>query len=201
MAASHLRRAWPIPYHQHYFPLLIDGPYWQHHFGETMGHQQVIGSIWLWATPMPSAVLHWNDSGPTGGHRQHLTWGELGQFHVIGIIYLFGEMGQLKVIGSIVSEQLWAISKSLAVSSYGPPPCHRQCCIGMILGQQKAIGSVSLGVSLANSMSSALPTSLKRWANSTLLAALFWSNCRPSASHQQYLVIGQSFATGSTALE
>src|SRR6266576_2886498 len=110
-------------------------------------------------------------------------------------------MGQLEAISSTALEQLWAISKSSAVSGYGPLPCHQQCCIGMILGQQEAIGSISLGVSLANSMSSALSTSLKRWANSTLLAALFWSNCRPSASHQQYLVIGQSFATGSTALE
>src|SRR6266699_3815979 len=105
-------------------------------------------------------------------------------------------MGQLEAIGSTALEKLWAISKSSAVSSYGPLPCHRQCCIGMILGQQEAISSISLGVSLANSMSLALPTSLKRWANSTLLAALFWSNCGPSASHQQYLIIGQSLATG-----
>jgi len=55
---------------------------------------------------MPLAVLHWNDSGPTGGHRQHLTRGELGQFYVISITYLFGEMGQLDVIGSTVLEQL-----------------------------------------------------------------------------------------------
>src|SRR6266566_2536078 len=162
-AASHLRRAWPIPYHRHYFPLLIDGPtqsYWQHCFGATVGHQQVISSIWLWATPMPSAVLHWNDSGPTGGHWQRLIRGELGQFHVIGITYLFGLMGQLKAIGSTASEQLWAISKSLAISGYEPPPCHRQCCIGMILGQQEAIGSISFKESLANSMSLALFTSL-----------------------------------------
>src|SRR6266567_4151517 len=98
---------------------------------------------------MPSAVLHWNDSGPTGGHWQHLIWGELGQFHVIGITYPFGLIGQLKAIGSTASEQLWAISKSLAVSGYG----RWQCCIGMILGQQEAIGSISFGVSLANSMS------------------------------------------------
>src|SRR6266567_2768930 len=150
---------------------------------------------------MPSAVLHWNDSGPIGGHRQRLIQGELGQFHIIGITYLFGEMGQLKAIGSTSLEQLWAISKSSAVSSYGPPPCHRQCCIGMILGQQKAISSISLGVSLANSMLLALPTSLERWANLTLLAALFWSNCGPSASHRQYLVMGQSLATGSATLE
>ncbi len=109
---------------------------------------------------MPSAVLHWNDSGPTGGHRQHLTQGELGQFHVIGITYLFGLMGQLEAINSAASEQLWAISKSSAVSSYGPPPCHRQCCIGMILGQQEAISSISFKESLANSMSLALLTSL-----------------------------------------
>src|SRR6266567_5018371 len=110
-------------------------------------------------------------------------------------------MGQLEAINSAASEQLWAISKSLAVSGYGPPPCHWQCCIGIILSQQEAIGSISLGVSLANSMSSALPTSLERWANSMLLAALFWSNCGPSASHRQYLIMGQSLATGSTALE
>ena len=71
-----------------------------------MGQQQVIGSIWLWATPMPSAVLHWNDSGPTGGHQQHLIQGELGQFHVFGITYLFGLMGQLEAIGSTSLEQL-----------------------------------------------------------------------------------------------
>jgi hypothetical protein len=65
-----------------------------------VGHQQAIGSIWLWATPIPSAVLHWNDSGPSGGHRQHLIRGELGQFHVIGITYLFGKMGQLEAIVS-----------------------------------------------------------------------------------------------------
>src|SRR6266576_5278215 len=109
---------------------------------------------------MPLAVLHWNDSGPTEGHQQHLIRGELGQFHIIGITYLFGEMGQLKAIGSTSLEQLWAISKSSAVSSYGPPPCHRQCCIGMILGQQKAISSISFKESLANSMSLALLTSL-----------------------------------------
>src|SRR6266567_313527 len=109
---------------------------------------------------MPSAVLHWNDSGPTGGHRQHLIQGELGQFHIIGITYLFGEMGQLEAIGSASLEQLWAISKSSAVSSYGPPPWHRQYCIGMILGQQEAISSISFEESLANSMSLALLTSL-----------------------------------------
>ena len=149
-----------------------------------MGHQQVIGSIWLWATPMPSAVNHWNDSGSTGGHWQHLIWGELGQFHIIGITYLFGEMGQLEAIGSMALEKLWANSKSSAVSSYGPLPCHQQCCIGMILGQQEAISSISFRVSLANSMSSALPTSFERWANSKLLAALLWSNCGPSVSHR-----------------
>jgi hypothetical protein len=53
---------------------------------------------------MPSAVLHWNDSGPTGGHRQRLIRGELGHFNVIGITYVFGEMGQLEVIGSTASE-------------------------------------------------------------------------------------------------
>src|SRR6266566_2292 len=110
-------------------------------------------------------------------------------------------MGQLEAIGSTALEKLWAISKSSAVSGYGPLPCHRQCCIGMILGQQEAIGSVSLRVSLANSMSLALPTSLEKWANSKLLAALFRSNCGPLASHWQYLVMGQSLATGSAALE
>src|SRR6266700_6415066 len=150
---------------------------------------------------MPSAVLHWNDSGPTGDHRQHLIQGDLGQFHVFSITYLFGLMGQLKAIGSTASEQLWAISKSSAVSGYGPLPCHRQCCIGMILGQQEAIGSVSFGVSLANSISSALPTSLERWANSKLLVALLWSNCGPLASHRQYLIMGYPHAIGSVALE
>src|SRR6266567_615828 len=110
-------------------------------------------------------------------------------------------MGQLKAIGSATLEKLWAISKSSAVSGYGPLPCHWQCCIGMILGQQEAISSISLGVSLANSMSLALSISLEKWANSTLLAALFWSNCGPSASHRQYLVMGQSLATSSAALE
>src|SRR6266566_679687 len=108
-------------------------------------------------------------------------------------------MGQLEAIGSTASEKLWANSKSSAVSGYGPLPCHWQCCVGMILGQQEAISSISLGVSLANSMSSALPTSLERWTNSTLLAALFWSNCGPSASHRQYLVMGPSLATSSAA--
>jgi len=103
---------------------------------------------------MPLAVLHWNDSGPIGGHQQHLIRGELGQFHVIGITYLFELMGQLKAINNAALEQLWAISKSSAVSGYGPLPCHWQCCIGMILSQQEAIGSISLGVNLANSMSS-----------------------------------------------
>src|SRR6266566_5256600 len=110
-------------------------------------------------------------------------------------------MGQLEAIGSTASEQLWAISKSLAVFSYGPLPCHWQCCIGMILGQQKAISSVSFRVSLANSISSALPTSLERWANSKLLVVLLWSNCGPSASHQQYLVMGHSHSFGSADLE
>jgi hypothetical protein len=49
---------------------------------------------------MPSAVLHWNDSGPTGGHRQRLIRGGLGHFNVIGITYLFGLVGQLEAIGS-----------------------------------------------------------------------------------------------------
>src|SRR6266705_2677928 len=110
-------------------------------------------------------------------------------------------MGQLEAIGSTTLEKLWAISKSSAVSGYGPLPCHQQCCIGMILGQQEAIGSISFGVSLANSMSSALPTSLERWANLKLLAALLRSNCGPSASHWQYLVTGRSHAIGSAALE
>jgi hypothetical protein len=43
------------------------------------------------------------ESGPTGGHRQRLIRGELGQFHVIGITYLFREMGQLEAIGSTAS--------------------------------------------------------------------------------------------------
>src|SRR6266567_7652884 len=110
-------------------------------------------------------------------------------------------MGQLEAIGSTASEQLWAISKSSAVSSYGPLPCHRQCCIGMILGQQEAISSISLGVSLANSMSLALSISLEKWANLKLLAALFRSNCGPSASHWQYLVMGHPHAIGSATLE
>src|SRR6266576_3416804 len=80
----------------------------------------------------------------------------LANSHAIGITYLFGEMGQLEAIGSTASEKLWANSKSSAVSDYGPLPCHWQCCIGMILSQQEAIGSISLGVSLANSMSLAL---------------------------------------------
>src|SRR6266550_2067586 len=109
-------------------------------------------------------------------------------------------MGQLKAIGSTALEQLWAISKSLAVSSYGPPPCHQQCCIEMILGQQEAIGSVSFRVSLANSISLALPTSLERWANSKLLVVLLWSNCGPSASHLQYLVMGHPHAISNVAL-
>src|SRR6266700_1166204 len=110
-------------------------------------------------------------------------------------------MGQLKAIGSTTLEKLWAISKSLAVSGYGPPPCHQQCCIGMILGQQEAIGSISFGVSLANSISLALPTSLERWANSKLLVALLWSNCGPLASHRQYLVMGHPHAISSVTLE
>jgi hypothetical protein len=44
---------------------------------------------------------------------------------------------------------------------------------------------------LANSMSSALPTFLERWANSKLLSALLWSNCGPSANYRRYLVMGQ----------
>jgi len=74
---------------------------------------------------MPSVVLLWNDSGPPGGHQQHLIQGELGQFHAIDIVCLFIEMGQLEAIGCTTSEQLWAISKTLALSDYGPPPCHR----------------------------------------------------------------------------
>src|SRR6266576_1679146 len=83
----------------------------------------------------------------------------------------------------------------------GPPPCHWQCCIGMILGQQEAIDSISFRVSLANSISSALPTSLERWANLKLLVVLLWSNCGQSASHQQYLVMGHPYGIGSIALE
>jgi hypothetical protein len=30
----------------------------------------------LWANTMPSAVLLWNDFGPTEGHRQHLASGQ-----------------------------------------------------------------------------------------------------------------------------
>src|SRR6266576_3364903 len=149
------------------------GPSASHQQYLVMGHPHAIGSISFgvslansmssalptslerWANSKLLAVLLWSDSGPTKGHWQHLTWGELGQFHVIGITYLFGLMGQLEAINSTASEQLWAISKSLAVSSYGPPPCYRQCCIGMILGQQEAIGSISFKESLANSMSSA----------------------------------------------
>src|SRR6266567_465360 len=111
---------------------------------------------------MPSAVLHWNDSGPTGGHRQHLIQGELGQFHIIGITYLFGEMGQLEAIGSASLEQLWAISKSSAVSHLRrawPIPCLRhylplwingptqsywQCFFGATVGHQQVIGSIWL---------------------------------------------------------
>jgi len=81
-------------------------------------------------------------------------------------------MGQLEANGITTSGQLWAISKSLAVSGYGPTPCHRQCCFGMILGHQKAISSISFKESLANSMPSALLTSFEKWANSRLLAAL-----------------------------
>src|SRR6266576_592395 len=110
-------------------------------------------------------------------------------------------MGQLEAISSTALEQLWAISKSLAVSDYGPLPCHQQCCIGMILGQQEAIGSISFRMSLANSISLALPTSLEKWANLKLLVVLLWSNCGPSASHQQYLVMGHPHAIGSVALE
>src|SRR6266566_2501022 len=110
-------------------------------------------------------------------------------------------MGQLEANGITTFGQLWAISKSLAVSGYGPTPCHRQCCFGMILGHQKAISSISFEESLANSMPSVLPTSLGRWANSKLLAAPLLSNCGPSARHRQHLVMGQPHAIGSAALE
>jgi hypothetical protein len=53
---------------------------------------------------------------------------------------------------------------------------------------------------LANLMLLASPTSLKRWANSKLLAAL-QSNSRPSVGHWQYLVMGQSHAIGSSGLD
>jgi len=110
-------------------------------------------------------------------------------------------MGQLEANGSTTSEQLWAISKSSAVSGYGPTPCHQQCCFSMILGHQEAIGSISFKESLANSMPSALPTSLDRWANSKLMASPLLGNCGPSASHWQYLVMGQPHAIGSAAFE
>jgi hypothetical protein len=71
----------------------------------------------------------------------------------------------------------------------------------MILGQQEAIGNIPFEESLANSMSSALLTSLERWANSKLLSALLWNNCGPSASHWQYLVMGHSYSFGSADLE
>src|SRR6266567_892661 len=74
---------------------------------------------------MPSVVLLWNDSGPPGGHQQHLIQGELGQFHAIDIACLFIEMGQLEAIGCTTFEQLWAISKTSALSGYRPPPCHQ----------------------------------------------------------------------------
>jgi hypothetical protein len=54
---------------------------------------------------------------------------------------------------------------------------------------------------LANLMPSASPTSLERWANSKLLAAPLQSNCGPSASHRQYLVMGHPHAIGSAGLE
>jgi hypothetical protein len=110
-------------------------------------------------------------------------------------------MGQLEAMSSTALEQLWAISKSLAVSGYGPTPCHRQCWFRVFLGHQEAIGSTYFERSLANSMRSASPTSLERWANSKLWAALLRSNCGPSAGHRQYLVMGQPHAIGSAGLE
>ncbi len=126
-------------------------------------------------------------------------------------------MGQLEANGSTTSEQLWAISKSSAVSGYGPTPCHQQCCFSMILGHQEAIGSISFKESLANSMPSALPTSLDRWANSKLMASpllgncghqqvigsiwlwanpmpsavLLWNDSGPPGGHQQHLIQGE----------
>jgi hypothetical protein len=96
----------------------------------------------LWAILTQSVALIWTDFGQPGGHRQHPFSGELGQFYDIGITCVFAEMGQLDAIGSIASEQLWAISKSSAVSDYGPTPCHRYHLFKMTAGHQEAIGSI-----------------------------------------------------------
>jgi hypothetical protein len=128
-------------------------------------------------------------------------------------------MGQPNAIGSAGLECFWAIRRPSAVPILrgawpiqchrhhlplwrdGPTQCHQQCWFRVFLGHQEAIGSTYFEGSLANSMQSASPTSLERWANSKLWAALLWSNCGPSASHWQYWVMGQPHAIGSAGLE
>jgi hypothetical protein len=66
----------------------------------SLGHQNTIGSVWREANPILSAAS--NSKGAC-------------QFYAISITSLFTEMDHLEAIGSTVSEQLWGISKSLAV--------------------------------------------------------------------------------------
>jgi hypothetical protein len=110
-------------------------------------------------------------------------------------------MGQLDAIDSTASKQLWAISKSSAVSDYGPSPCHRYRLFKVTAGHQEAIGSICFEGSLANFMTSASPMSFQRWANSMLLTAPLQSNCGPSASHRQYLIMGHPHAIGIACLK
>jgi hypothetical protein len=174
--------------------------HWYRLFKMTAGHQEAIDGICFEGSLANFMTL----ASPTSFQRWaigSIQLEELGQFHAIGITYVFSEMGQLEAIGSTASEQLWAISKSLAVSDYGPTPCYRYHLFKVAAGHQEAIGSIYFEGSLANSMTSASPTSFQRWANSMLLTAPLQSNCGPSASHQQYLIMGQHHAIGIASLK
>jgi hypothetical protein len=81
---------------------------------------------------------------------------------------------------------------------FGPSGSHRQ---RLERGQPDSISSICFEGSLANSMPSASPTCLHRWATSKLLAVPLQSSCGPSASHRHHQVMGQYHAIGHTALE
>src|ERR1700679_3286598 len=107
-------------------------------------------------------------------------------------------LGQQKAIGSIWQAANPMPLTMLLWNEFGPSGSHQQ---RLESGQPDSISSICFEESLANSMTSALPTSLQRWANSKLLAAPLRSDCGPSASHRQYEALGHPHAIGSTSLE
>jgi hypothetical protein len=124
-----------------------------------------------WANSLSSALHMYRGAGATGSYRWRCFGVTLGHQGVVGSIWEWANP-------FLPVARLWNDS--------GPTQCHRQRLIQGELGQFPVIGIAYVQ---------------RSWANWKLSVVLLWGNSGPSRGRRQYLEVGQSLATGSTALE